>query len=490
MQKQPSLSPFRSRFFPVYNNELLGFFLLSSCFLFVALEYAALRGCKDTLILHLKNGGSEAIAASKIFVIFFMLLFKLVYDFMSKHVSKYNRFYYVFAYFIAFFSFTVLILYPNRDNWQIIGLTEKLNNMPILNRFWPLWLMVRHWPLTLIYIHAECVGSFGLGVSLWGITNYISTLSQTKRIYPLFSIAAGLGTLIAGKIVQHKEVFSITNIFEVCILSFVLLLAIYHLFIHVVKSKKDVYIVSSKPTKKKVKISFKESLKIVFQSRYYMGIAALVLCQAIGISLFESVYRDALKLLAGTDVGIIRSWTSSQLIYIGTFQIVCVFIAPYFMRRKWEFPASLLPKIMLLGTCVFFGLLIFKQHLPLVGQVNDADLFHFIVFSGLVVIVIVKVLKYILFDPSKERLYYPLSSHDKSICKSSVDGVGGRIGKAFSSTAITFFIVPFFGGIASAKWLICILICAITITWLWAVKDVGKRFHRLVQAKGKDKPDN
>lgn len=489
MQKQPSLSPFRSKLFPVYNNELLGFFLLSSCFLCVALEYAALRGCKDTLILCLKKGGPEAIAASKIFVIFFMILIKIMYDFMSKHVSTYNRFNYVFGYFIAFFSFTVFVLYPNRDHWQIISLTEKLNNMPILNRFWPVWLMVRHWPITLIYMHAECVGSFGLGVSLWGITNYISTMSQTKRIYPLFSFFAGLGTLMAGLMLQDVQRFDIINIFEICILGFVLLLAIYNLFIRVVKNRPDVYIVSKQPKKKKVKMSFKESLATVFQSKYYMGIAALVLCQAIGIVLFEAVYRDALKSFAGTDESIIRSWTSAQLIYIGIFQMVCVFLAPYFMRKKWEFTASLLPKIMLTGSCVFFGLLTFRKHLPLVGQIDDAKLFGLIIFSGLLIIVLMKVLKYILFDPCKEMLYFVLSSRDKSICKSSVDGVGGRVGKGFSAGAITFFITPIFGDIASAQWLICILIFATIIAWLWAVKDVGRRFNTLLKANAKDKLD-
>lgn len=483
MNNEPSLSSFRSRFFPVYNHELLGFFLLSACFLCVALEYAVLRGCKDTLVLCLKEGGAEAIAASKVFVILFMVLFKVMYDVMCKYVSRYHRFNVIFAYFIFFFLLTLFVLYPNRENWQIVTLTNRLNDVPVLKRFWPIWLMVRHWPITLIYMHAECVGSFGLGVSLWGVANYISTVDQSKRIYPLFSFFAGLGTWIAGGIIKDPKMFPMERIFMVCVASFVILLLIYNWFIRVIKSKPGVY-VTSKKTKKKLRLGLKESFAVLFRSRYFTGVTLLVLGYAISIVLFEAVYRDSLKSLAGVDEKVIRSWTSSQLSYIGILQMICVFMAPYIMRRKWEFGAALVPRIILIGTFIFFGLLYFGKYLPW-GNLAEGRLGYLITLTGLVIIVLVKTQKYMSFDPTKERLYVVLNDDEKIMLKSAVDGVSSRIGKGFPAMLTTFFIVPYYGDIASAKLLIGSLILITIIVWLWAIKDVGARFEALLKSRQK-----
>ena len=342
--------------------------------------------------------------------------------------------------------------------------------------------MLRHWPLTLIYMHAECVGSFGLGVSLWGITNYISSVDQSKRIYPLLSLFAGLATFIAGEVIKRLD---IQQGFMVCIVSFFVLILIYNWLISVVKRKSDVYIISKKTSKKKVKMSLKESFAVVFKSRYLTGIALLVLGYAISIVLFEGVYRDALKTLAAKDDQVIKSWTSFQLRSIGALQMICVWLAPYIMRRKWEFGASFVPRLLFVGTICFFGLTFLGTYIP-VTYVQD-NLQYLTVGTGLSVIVLVKTLKYILFDSTKEMAYSPLSDGQQPIAKSAVDGVGSRMGKGFSAILITFTIVPIFGGVANAyaRGFIGILIGGTLVIWLWAVKDVGTRFRAMLKTKPK-----
>ena len=201
------------------------------------------------------------------------------------------------------------------------------------------------------------------------------------------------------------------------------------------------------------------------------------------------MYRDVLNALANGNKSILRSWGGSQLEYIGIFQMVCVWIAPYIMRKKWRFPASIVPVIMLIGTLAFLSLIFLAPYLPWISTLNQLQLMEAITWTGLIIIVIVKTQKYMSFDPAKEMLYIPLSDREKATLKSAVDGVSSRLGKGGASVIIAFFIVPIFGSVRvfGAKLFLGLLILLILSIWLLAIKDVSRQFSALLKKKDSTK---
>lgn len=495
---QPTFSPLRRIFFPIHGYELKKFLPMVTIFFFVAFNYALLRGLKDSFVLGLKGGGAEAISAAKFMgVIPAMILFKMLYDTMSSKTPRNTRFTVVVVYFMSFFAVFLFVLYPNQKALEIVKFTNILNSIPLLNKFSSIWLMLRYWPITLFYIHAEAWGTFVLSVGVWTFVIFITNVRQSKRFFSFLSIGSGIATLLAGimvgimvdkKDLSGKEnLFSIENLLQVVLVSCLLLLLIYNLFIKAITKNPSAYEIEPRPEKKKLKLSLRDSFSILFKDPYLVRILMLVLCYSLAINLFESVYKDTLKAFAGGNIDIIRSWNGFQLQVIGCLQITLLFIAGPIMRRSWRFAASVMPVLMFLGTLIFFSFLFFGEYLfSITAKFTDKPLPYLTISLGICILTLLKSSKYVFFDATKERTYIPLEEEQKITGKSAVDGVGSRLGKGAGAFFVTMIVTPIFGSVASVKPLFAVLILGIVLIWIWTVQDLSVRFESRKKLNNKE----
>jgi AAA family ATP:ADP antiporter len=170
----------------------------------------------------------------------------------------------------------------------------------------------------------------------------------------------------------------------------------------------------------------------------------------------------------------------NQGIMSGILSIVLIiFLSTPIMRKGWRFAASVTPVVTLLATIVFFSFLYFQDALDgitaLLWGISPLSL---AVTFGLINVVFIKAFKYTLFDPTKERAYIPLDEESKIRGKAAVDGVGSRLGKSLGSLIITFFLVPFFGSIHEAEYVIFFLIVIMLVLWLRAVSKLSVLFKQ------------
>jgi AAA family ATP:ADP antiporter len=69
-----------------------------------------------------------------------------------------------------------------------------------------------------------------------------------------------------------------------------------------------------------------------------------------------------------------------------------------------------------------------------------------------------------------------LDEESKVRGKAAVDGVGSRLGKSLGSFIITFFLVPYFGSIHNAEYVIFFLVLIMLVLWLRAVAKLSILF--------------
>ena len=476
MASNPELSKFRRNVFPIHTHELKKFIPLTSIFFMISFIYSTLRSLKDIHVL--EHAGAEVIYYLKLFgVTPFILLLTIVYNRLSKVVDMAKKFNIVIAYFFVFFGVSYLFLIPNLEALQLNNLADSLNNsFPTMNS---LWECVRYWPLSLFYINAEAWGTMALGVLFWTFVNNITGVEQSKRFYSFLSLGAAVGLILAGTLLKTcKE--QINLVLGVCVLLMGTILVIYNRLAYNIQKFPENYQIEQKPKKKKAKLSFWESFRFLAKSEYLALIATLIICYGVVISLFESVWKAKIKELTLGNEGMLADIYGNQGILSGILSIVLIiFLSTPIMRKGWRFAASVTPVVTLLATIVFFSFLYFQDALDgitaLLWGISPLSL---AVTFGLINVVFIKAFKYTLFDPTKERAYIPLDEESKIRGKAAVDGVGSRLGKSLGSLIITFFLVPFFGSIHEAEYVIFFLIVIMLVLWLRAVSKLSVLFKQ------------
>ena len=475
MEKKPEFGRIRSMLFPIHKHELRKFIPLTSMFFMISFTYSTLRSLKDIYLL--KYISAEVIYYLKLLgVTPGIILITIIYGRISKITDRDGRFNIVIAYFLVFFSLAYFVLLPNLESIKLNSLADSLNAH--CSSLKNLWEAIRFWPLSLFYINAEAWGTIALGVLFWTFVNEITNLEQSRRIYSFLSIGAGVGLILAGTLLKYlKEDFNLTLGLSLGLIATILV--IYNNLARDIRKRPALYQVEQRPKKKKEKLSFVASFKFLAKSQYLALIATLVICYGVVVTLFEAVWKTKIKELTAGDSNMLAEIYGNQGIFAGILSILLiVFLSAPIMNRGWRFAASMTPAIALGATLIFFLFLYFQDSLGSITALLGVSPLEMAVIFGLANVVFIKAVKYILFDPTKERAYIPLDEESKVRGKAAVDGVGSRLGKSLGSLLLTAFLIPVLGSIDKAKYLIFFFILIMLVLWLMAINKLSVLFKK------------
>lgn len=464
--------------FPIYKNELSKLIPLTVLSLLISFCYFTLRSLKDIyLIQHI---GVEVIYYVKLFgVTPGIILLAILYSKVSKATTRDGRFNVVIAYFLVFFAIAHFILIPHLETFQLNNLADRLN--ALLPAMTHLWEAVRFWPLSLFYIHAEAWGAMAQGVLFWTFVNEITSLEQSRRLYSFLPLGFALAFLLEGLFLHHlKDRFTLILGFNLGLMAIILVL--YNSFTHYLKNHPTLVPVAPKPAKESVKLSLIESFKFLAKSQYLALIAIIVLSYGIVTSLFEALWKAKMKAWAAGSTSLLVEVYSTQATFGGLLALfLTLFVSAPIMNRGWRFAASVAPVAAFIATSLFFVGLFFQDYIGGLTSFFHSNPLSVVVYTGLVTLTFIKIAKYIIFDPNKERAYIPLDEESRVRGKAAVDGLGARLGKSLGSLIVTMILVPTFGSIDQAKYVIFVVILGTLVIWLRAVNKLSMLFKQRVE---------
>ena len=490
--KATEFTGLRKVVWPVESFELKKVLPMAFMMFCVLFNYTILRDVKDSLVV--TNCGAEAISFIKVYgTLPFAIVFMAIYAKLSTTLSKPQLFNTMMVIFIVFFAVFGYILFPLRDALHMSpeSLSAWQAEYP---RMKYVLALIGNWSYSLFYIFSELWGTVGLSVLFWQFANEITKVKEAKRFYPLFGLIGNVGLLCSGALlVSVAEYFkdfhpmerwsiSLKWIIAALLISCVAILYLYHWVRKNVMTDKRLYNPEESAgakKKKKVKLSFGESMKIVFGSKYLLYLAVMVLAYGISINLVEVTWKGQMKLQFSDELSYTKAMGYFSMT-TGAGTIILMIAGANILRRfGWFVGAMLTPLVMLITGSLFFAFIVFRdQASPLLALVGVTPILMAVII-GWAQNVMTKGAKYSLFDPTKEMAYIPLPDDLRTQGKAAVDGVGGRLGKSGGAIIQQALIVATGSSLIALAPYIGGILMIVVVAWIFSVTKLNKEFQKL-----------
>lgn len=488
---EPQFGAFRSFFWPIYPHELRKIVPMIFILFFICFNYAIVRNMKDSLVVTVS--GAEVIPFIKVWVMLpSAVLLTLLFSKLCNIFSQERVFYIIVSLFLAGFALFGYVLYPNREALMPVESVAFLQNT-LPAGFKGLISMYQNWTLTACYVMSELWGSMVLVVLFWGFANEVTPLKEAKRFYSVFPIWLNIATITASQISNwvtrgHVETANpwdntLSSLVGLLLVSGVLSMIAFWLanrYVFTGKSFEDLHSVKKEAAPKgKKKISFRESIAYVSNSKYLVCIAIVVVAYNLVINLVEVVWKDQLRLLYPLPTDYNTYMNNLTTVTAILASLMALLIPKMFSGIGWTKTAMVTPILMFVTSLFFFFFLIFQNSLTdtFLAVLGMSPLF-LAVFFGSAQNVLSKTCKYSVYDATKEMAYIPLSHDCKLKGKAAIDGVGSRLGKSGGSLIHQGLLMVFVTLSNSAPYVAAILMIAIFL-WILAVKALGVQFNEL-----------
>ncbi|MDR0555704.1 MAG: NTP/NDP exchange transporter [Holosporaceae bacterium] len=458
---------------PIHFFEVAKFLPMALMMMCILFNYSILRATKDSLVV--TTMGAEAIPTLKLwFVLPGAVLFMLIYSKLSNKFSKNTVFYIITTFFMAYFLTFAILLYPcnNILTFSFSGIESKfLKNLLI---------PIEGWVVSSLYVMSELWGSIMVSLMFWRFANDVTSLKQSKRFYSMFGFVANGALVVSGTILNTvKDIYLITGCVVVsCI---IIMFLYYWLNNHVLTDPRHFNPDEIKKPKKKVKLSLGESIKYIFSSKYLGFIALLIICYGVSINLVEVMWKGQAKLLYPTDAAF-RGFMGQLQVWTGLATIGFMIIGTNILRRcSWFTSAMATPMMILVTGIIFFGCIVFKDHLEQLVFTAGTNILVVVTSVGLLQNVLSKSVKYSLFDSTKEMSYIPLDEELKSKGKAAVDVIGGRAGKSGGALIQFLLLNCIFVGSTLVEMapIISLIFMLFLALWFFAVSSLNREFLKL-----------
>lgn len=485
---------FREFFWPIHGYECKKLIPMMLMLFLICFNHNVLRNVKDAVVITAESSGAEVLPFIKVWVLLPMaVLFTLAFTKLSNHFSQEKVFYIVISIFLSFFGLFTFVFYPLRDLLHPHELSNYLEAV-LPAGFKGLIAMFRNWSFTIFYAICELWGSIVLHVLFWGFANEVTKITEARRFYSMMGVISSFAAILAGlaaNLVTDDQSWERTlQILTVMILSGgVITMAAFRWMNKKVlngPSFDEFHETKRQQKSKKEKLSIWESFAYLSNSRYLMCIAVLVLAYNLTINLIEIVWKDQLSQLYSSTVQYSRYMNSMTAAVGIVATLTSLLMAQLIARFGWTRTALITPCIMLITSVGFFGFMLFRNELadPVFLLTGTTPL-AIAVFFGASQVCMSKACKYSVFDSTKEMAFIPLSHECKLKGKAAIDGVGSRLGKSGGSLIHQGLLMIFATVSASAPY-VAVILTAVIIGWMVAVRSLGKKFTSLAGAKGRE----
>ena len=496
----PVFSQWRRYLWPVHRYELKKLIPMLLIFFFISFDYNILRTLKDSLLITAKSSGAEVIPFVKVWAMFpGAILMTLLFTWLSNRMARETVFYIIISIFLAYFTLFTFVLYPIRD---LIHPHELADKMQIIlpEGLKGLVAMFRYWTFTLFYVMAELWSSTVLSVLFWGFANQVTKISEAKRFYGLFGVGANFsgifagqasvyccnftrhgGTLPFGEDAWHQSLILMVSLI---LISGAITLFIFRWLNKQVLTDPRYYDPKNVSSEGEVqgKLSFKQSISYLLNSKYLLYIAFVVISYNLVINLTEVLWKHEVKELYPNpnDYTIYMNHIVSIIGLVAT--ITSLFIAGNAIRKcGWTFTALITPVILLLTSIGFFTFFFVQNASPtLVFSSLGLTPLAIVAFFGSAQNILSRGAKYSVFDATKEMAFVPLNPESKLVGKAAIDGICSRLGKSGGSVVHQGFLILFSSITASAPYVAAVLF-GVIIIWVVAVRLLGRQFNELTR---------
>lgn len=490
-------SRFRKWIWPVRSNEFIKFFPMAIMMFIILLNQNIVRIMKDSIVMTLV--GPEVISFVKLwFEMPAGILFVVLYTKLCNRVSTEDAFRLIVTLFLCFFGIFAFFVFPNSDYLHPSAITVQkyIAIYPHIKWFLVIW---SKWTYIIFYVMGELWPVIVFSLLFWQLANKITKTEEAGRFYSFFSLFGQTNLLISGSVVlyfqsnHHCFMFLFTegnydstelmlkSLMLVVLLSGILLLAI-HYFIEVnVINKIDIL---SGVTKKQIlKLSVRESLRMIVKSKYLGLICLLIISYGMSVNLIEGVWMSKVR-EQYTSPKAFGTYQGNVLFWTGVFTLICSFIGSTIIRNfGWFWGAIITPCMILVAGGFFFFFVSIQDMLQgLFAGITFLTPLAIINFIGGLQNVLGKGTKYSLFDATKEMAYIPLDPEMKTKGKAAVDVIGNKIGK--STGALVQFLAFTFFPSAQYQDLTGFIACffvTICLVWIYAVKELSKMYNSMIK---------
>ncbi len=493
-QSEPAFGKWRTYFFPIHRHEMKKFLPMLLMLMLIVYNYTILRNTKDSLIV--TAAGAEVIPFIKVWVMLpSAVLVTLLFARLTNRYSQERVFYLMISGFLISYALFAFVFYPMRDILHPHQLCDVLMNV-LPEGFKGLINMFRYWTYTGFYVISELWSSMIMTTLFWGLANEVSTVSEARRFYGVLSIAGNLAGVVACEftvlLTQWLNGSSALDtskswepLMQMLILSVIVagILAMgifYWLNRNVFASEdyKTLHSCGSQPRKKR-RLSMKESLSYLSNSKYILCIAAIVVSYNLVINLVEVIWKSKVNQLYPDSVDYNTYMANLTIATNLISSVAAFFMAQILASFGWTRTALITPVIMMITCAGFFGFLFMED---IVGPVSAAFMGYsplaIAVFFGGAQNCLSRAAKYSVFDATKEMSFIPLDHDSKLKGKAAIDGVGSRLGKSGGSLIHQGLLMILMTLGAITPYVAFILMAVIGL-WIVAVRSLGVQFNAL-----------
>lgn len=478
-------------------NERKKLIPLAMMFFCILFNYTILRDTKDVLMITAPKSGAEVIPFIKTYVNLPTAIgFTAIYSKLCDKYDQKNVFYLCTIPFLIFFGVFAAVIYPNVGVLHPHGLVDAVAALLPAGFSAPLSI-IRNWSYTVFYVMAEMWGSVVASLLFWSFANEVTTVDEAKKYYPLFGMGANVALIFSGQYVKWVSAMrgrlppgvdawgvSLKYLMGAVVAGGGAMLGLFkHMQDNIMTDPAcvDQEKQALRKSKKKTKMSMKESAQFLMNSPYIRDLAILVISYGMCINIVEVSWKAKLK-AAFPNPNDYSMFMGNFSSCTGAVTLFMMLIGrTIFQKFGWRKAALVTPTMIGVTGAAFFALQLFAPaFVPIAASIGTTPLM-LSVLVGAAQNILSKSSKYSLFDPCKEMAYIPLDQDSKTKGKAAVDVIGNPLGKSGGSLVQQILIFGV-GSLAAATPYLAVILAGLIFAWYKAANSLATQFEAATEA--------